>query len=254
MFCHPRTHVKVYFLLCKSLAKASSSVFLLWLNSSSSFSCSCRPCTSRWWSWSPLPLGTLTTIFLAGWYQNQTWDATGDRQENDFHCLEGSYPADTATLLESAQAHKRSTCSLYIVQILACSALERKLKSNWIISISLFLPFFLFSRQFLFLPDLLDSHHYRRYLSPVSCSRQIPFASKCIPPAQAKTRGANSSCRLKHNLAFLFQCLSWQLKLLLQSCHVSLLEELQPWAELKLCKAGVFIPYILQMGSLSSGR
>lgn len=114
--------------------------------------------------------------------------------------------------------------------------------------------FFLAARHFLFSPNLLYSHHYRSYLSPISCSRQIPFASKCIPPAQGKTRGANSSCRLKHNLAFLFHCLSWQQKPLLQSCHMSLLEELQPWAELKLCKAGAFIPYILQMGSLSSGR
>lgn len=129
-------------------------------------------------------------------------------------------------------------------------------KGSWSqTELSPFPCFFLFSflaaRHFLFFPNLLDSHLYRRYLSPISCSRQIPFASKCIPPAQAKTREVNSTCRLKNNLAFLFQSLSWQLKPLLQGCHMSLLEELQPWAE---CKDGTFIPYILQMGSLSSGR
>lgn len=32
-------------------------------------------------------------------------DATGDRQESDFHCLAGYCPADTTTLLEAAWAH-----------------------------------------------------------------------------------------------------------------------------------------------------
>lgn len=197
------------------------------------------------------PIGP--TIFLEGWYQNQTWDATGDRQESDFHCLAGYCPADTTTLLETARAHINAR----LVHPILCKYwLALLWKGSWSqTELSAFPCFSLFplwqSGTFC---SSLDSHHYRRYLSPFSCSRQIPFASKCIPPAQAKTRVANSSCRLKYNLAFLFQCSSWQLKPLLQSCHMSLLEELQPRAELKLCKAGTFILYILQMGSLSSGR
>lgn len=110
------------------------------------------------------------------------------------------------------------------------------------------------ARHFSLFSSLLDSHHYKRYSSPISCSRQIPFASKCIPPAQGRKREVNSSCIRKHNMAILFQCLSWQLKTFLQSCRMSLLEKLQPWTELNLCKAGAFLPYILQMGCLSSGR
>lgn len=47
-----------------------------------------------------------------------------------------------------------------------------------------FSPFLsLTARHFSFFSSLPDLYHYRRYFSPISCSRQIPFASKCIPPA-----------------------------------------------------------------------
>lgn len=193
------------------------------------------------------PIGP--NIFLEVWYQTQAWDVTGDRQENDFHCL--------AQLIQPhCWKQHRQIYSQLVHPILCKYWLTLLWKGSWSqTELSPFPCFFLFAflaaRHFLFFPNVLDSYHYRRYLSLISCSRQIPFASKCIPPAQAKTREVNSTCRLKNNLAFLFQSLSWQLKPLLQGCYMWLLEELQPWAE---CKDGTFIPYILQMGSLSSGR
>lgn len=190
--------------------------------------------------------------FLKGDIKTRPGGTTWDRQENDLHCLGGYPPADTTMLFKTAWVYMCSACSPCIVWLLVLLW-----KGGWsqikFSGFPSFSPFFsLTGRHFWLSSSLLNLYLYRRYSSPISCSRQTPLFQNIFHLHRG--RGANSTCIHKHNLAFLSQSLFWQLKAFLQSCHMSLLEELQPWAELKLCKAHRFLPYILQMGSLSSGR